>query len=259
MIYLDCHDLETTLASIAAAVGTRVDRLAQALRDYDESRYESALEEPFTQMPREVLEQFGVAVDNIHFEGTCYFHGTRVLDPQGFRIYGIRPLNQVLEQIWVMLYDLVREERSKAQWAQFRATVEAGGCGHFSQLYRQKTSERPHLGPLGELVREIFFNPKAIGVHDYLSCPEIVQDIATCYRDVYGVDLERRFVDATSPCIVKFRSAEVRGGAIRAAVWYAFAKLRSNNLSRHSLSAFDGNGVGVPPDAIVDVGVVTRS
>ncbi len=46
------------------------------------------------------------------------------------------------------------------------------------------------------LVRETLLDPSATNSHDYLGCPEIVQDIARCYQSAYGVDLETRFLPA---------------------------------------------------------------
>jgi len=265
--YLDCHDLETTLTSIVDATGVNHDRLAGALRDYDESRFEHPSGDPWKRMPQEVLEQFGVAVDDIRFEGAYYFHGTRVLDPERFRRDGILPLDRMVEQVWPMLYELVGSERTVEQWAAFRALVEGGDCNpygstceHFSHLYRLKTEtyRRHMIGPYALLVREVFIDPQATWSHDYLSCPEIVQDIATCYEAVYGVDLERRFRETSTPCIVKFRHKQLEPRAIMVPFWYAFFRLRDDNLTDAVGWSFDGEGVGVPSDAITDVEVVNH-
>jgi hypothetical protein len=98
-------------------------------------------------MPREVPEQFGTTVDDARFGGAYYFHGTRVRDPGSFLRQGILPLDQMVEQIWSMLYEFVCEERTQKQWAEFRKAIETDACGHDGDLYRLKTRDRLHLGP----------------------------------------------------------------------------------------------------------------
>jgi hypothetical protein len=78
---LDCYDLSTALSSIAQVAGITVIKLRAAPKNYDESRFESGSEDPQKLMPRDVLEQFGLALDDIRFVGAYYFHGTRVLHP----------------------------------------------------------------------------------------------------------------------------------------------------------------------------------
>ncbi len=111
MHFLDCHDLETGVIPLAGAIGVTVDELAHALRDRTDSWVKRPPEAPWKRMPREVLERFGTSVDDIRFEGAYYFHGTRALDHERFRSHGILPLDQMVEQIWPKLYDLVRNER----------------------------------------------------------------------------------------------------------------------------------------------------
>jgi hypothetical protein len=106
-------------------------------------------------------------------------------------------------------------------------------------------------------VRETFFQPRSTGSHDYLSCPEIVQDIARCFSSAHGINLERRFCDAAKPCIVKFRSTQLRPGAINAALWYAYTKLRDGEVRSNSNYSFDGDGEAVPAPDVVEVEIVS--
>lgn len=255
MGYLDCEDLETTLSSLSAAIRVGNDKLVQALCEYDESRFEIGPEDPLVLMPRELVETLGTSLSKVGFEGSYYFHGTRLLDPNLFGTHGILPNNQVIEQIWRMLYELVRGERTEKAWIEFRTLLETRGGGHFGSLYRYKTRDSLH-GPDALLVRESFFVPEALGSHDYLGCPETIQDIAICYQDRYCIDLEQRFKSASKACIIKFRSAQVPLGAIGSALWYAFSRLRDGNLTWRSTYCFDGEGTGIPPIDIVNIEVV---
>lgn len=103
-------------------------------------------------------------------------------------------------------------------------------------------------------MREVIAHAKSVPVHDYLSSPEIVEDIARCYEG--PGDLQSRFVAATKPCIVKFRNPRFEVGAIRSAIWYVFSKLRDNKVTSNSAWAFVGEGMRVPPEAIVNVEVI---
>jgi hypothetical protein len=255
---LDCHDLETALASLADAIGTTQAELEQALREYDESRFEDRTEDSWERMPREVLEQFGLDVETVagRFDGAHYFHGTRAIDPEAFRRRGILPLDKVVDELWTTLRELAGDEVTDEEWADFRRSVESGAGGHSGTLYLMKTGGRIHFGPFGLVVRETFFEPRAAASHDYLGCPEIVEDIASCYAAAHAGGLAQRFCDAAKPCIVKFRSTQLRKGAIKAALWYAYTKLRDDEISTNSNYSFDGNGEAVPAADVVEIEVV---
>lgn len=221
-------------------------------------RFEDASEDPYVRMPREVLEHFGSDVDAVsaRFEGAHYFHGTRVVDPQQFQSRGILPLDEVVEQIWRILYDLVQAEVSSEQWDEVRRLIESGAGGHDGWLYRLKTGSRLHYGPHALLVREFLFMPQETGSHDYLACPEIVQDISRCFKSVHGIDLEERFCRAAVPCIVKFRRTDTCLEATRIALWYAFSKLREGRLTSNANGGFDGRGQPIPPDDVMGIEVI---
>jgi hypothetical protein len=95
MAWLDCHDLDSTLASLADAIGTTASTLEQALRDYDDGRFAGAAEDPWQLMPREILQSLGTDVSLVveRLDGAYYFHGTRAIDPETFRRRGILQLD----------------------------------------------------------------------------------------------------------------------------------------------------------------------
>lgn len=260
MACLDCHDSETALASLAEAIGTTPTKLATALGEYDESRLENRAEDPWALMPPDVLEQFGTDVEAVtgRFDGACYFHGTRALDPEAFKRRGILPLDQMVEELWAALRELAGHEISDKDWDSFRSSVEAGAGGHDGLLYRLKTGGRIHFGPFGLVVRETLLDPGSTGSHDYLGCPEIVQDIARCYRSAHGGNLERRFCHEAKSCVVKFRSTNCRSGDVKAALWYVFTKLRDGEITSSANYSFDGAGDPVAADDVVDVEIILR-
>lgn len=256
MIWLDCHDVDSTLASLTAAA--RIDRseLEQALLTYDEGSFDSS-EDPEACMPREVLEQCGssLADTDERFRGAFYFHGTRAIDPSTFSTRGILPLNGMVEELWLMLRQFAAE-LSDRRWAEFRESVETDAGEHDGDLYRLKIGHPMHYGPHGELVREVFLDPRVTQSHDYLGCPEIIQDIARCCYSAHGIDLERRFCDASVACLVKFRGDLWRPGAVKAALWYAYLKLRREELGRSVCGGHAGRGQPVLPADVVNVEVI---
>jgi hypothetical protein len=256
---LDCHDVDSTLASLADAIGTTEAELERAVREHDETRFEDATEDPWQLMPREVLKRFSVDVETLagRFDGAHYFHGTRATDPAAFRRRGILPLDQMVDELWATLGDLAGHDISGENWAAFRRSIEAGAGGHDGYLYRLKARSRIHFGPFGLVVRETFLEPRSAVSHDYLGCPETVQDISRCFASAHGVNLEQRFCDAARPCIVKFRSMQLRPGAINAALWYAYTKLRGREIHGNSNYPFDGDGTPVPREDVVAVEIAT--
>ena len=257
MTFLDCRDLETALGSLSEALQLDAHEFRATLLDFDDSRLvDSEHEDTCMQMPRELLARLGRDVNAVKIDGVFYFHGTRTIAPESFRCDGILPLDQMVERIWSTLYELVRDECSRSEWTDFRRAVETDAGGHGGYLYRLKARDRLHFGPYALLVREIFFDPTATGSHDYLGCPEIVQDIASCYRHARGVNLERRFCEASQPAIVKFQSADVWQGSLPTALWYVYTKLRNDELTSTANGGFDGHGNAVPPQDVIAVEVI---
>lgn len=263
MTWLDCTNLDTTLTSVAAILGTNMAKLREAILAYEASRFEDRSEDPsedpYARMPSEVVTALGSDVEAVEFDGAHYFHGTRVFEPDAILRSGLLPLNQMVEPIWAVLFELVQDVCDPVDWQVFRADLEAGGGGHDGWLYRTKTRDTASsFGPFAVLVRHVLFKSDAVGNHDYLGCPEIVQDIARVFRSSFGVDLEERFREASKPVIVTFRSSSAWTGSLRAALWYVFDMLRDAEVTSNANECFDGGGCPVAPDEIVSVEVVDR-
>jgi hypothetical protein len=246
---LNCHDRETALASLSAAVNVPGAELRHALCTVDDAAFASDVDDPATAMPRVVLGGLGVDMASVQLAGAYYFHGTRTLDPGGFQARGILALDEMLEQVWSMLFEIAA--CSPDEWAEFRQAVETGAGDHDGFLYRLKTGERQHHGPHAVLVRDVLINPATEGWHDYLDCPEIVQDIARCY----GAGLEARFRAASKPCIVTFRRTDINAPrAIACACWH----LHGDGKTNITIDGYIGEGAAIPPEDVVAVEVVVN-
>jgi hypothetical protein len=191
------------------------------------------------------------------FDGACYFHVTRAVDPEAFCQGRILPLDLMVEKLWSTRRELAGHEITDDEWAEFRSRSRPTLAARDCSLYRLKTGARIHLGPFGLVVRETFLAPGSTGSHDYLGCPGIVQDIARCYASAHGGDLERCFREVAKPCIVKFRSPNCRPGEVKAALWHAFAKLRAGEITSNANYSLDGAGAPVPAEDVVDVEIIT--
>jgi hypothetical protein len=203
VLYLDCQDEQSALSSMATALGADASAIANALQNYSDEDGNNAVEDPWRRMPRMVLERFRGSVENVAtaFEGAYYFHGTRTRNVDAYRARGILPLHEVVDEIWAELQVLAGDSILDDDWELFRSSVEGGGGGHDGWLYRLKVKTPGLRGPFGVLVRDSLIAVGDTRSHDYLGCPETVQDIARCYAAKYGVDLEaRRKVDGCRCC-----------------------------------------------------------
>jgi hypothetical protein len=236
-----------------------VTELERALLDYNEERWASRSEDPHVRTPREVLEQLGTDVESVseRLAGAYCFHGTRVLDPQVFFQRGVAPRAEMLTEIWATL----RELNSEISRPGLGCVSDEGGNGRRGRgraTLSVQVQQQARLRAGRMLLREIFFDPGAVSAVDYLDCPETIQDIARCYQSAAGIDHERRFCDASVPCIVKFRRTQDLSRAVLTALWYAFSKLRYRTLPSNT-SGYTGEGHAVPAEDIVDVEIVTSS
>ncbi|WP_131804123.1 hypothetical protein [Pseudofrankia sp. BMG5.36] len=246
MVYLDCHDATSALTSLATAFHLHDDDLARALLECNlETDWTGEREE---RSIRSFLSEIDVDLDSVRFDGAYYFHGTRSLEPEAFIREGILPLGAVIDRIWSSLYDLVRDQVNESDWQKFRAELERDGGGHSGRLYRIKVSNAFHHGPYAMLVRDNHFNPSTIGGHDYLATPEIVEDIGRAFNE----NLQERFENKAKKCIVKFRSSRVQGGALTAALWYAYSAVRGDPAGWACLHSIDCKGA-ILPGAVVGV------
>jgi len=249
MPWLDCHSHESALKTVAAAVGVPEDLLASAIIA-GEPDFSSISDDPVEALPREILSRVGIELDQVELDGALLFHGTRLTDIESVRRGGLQPLSQRLEAIWEMLGNLARPELDTEAWLDFRNWVEDDGGDHHGWLYRLKASELQQDGPFTVLVKDTLMRPKELHLHDYLDCPEIVQDICRCHSSRYGpeTDLEAHFKAVTHPCIVTVRRAGIDSGAIRAAIWFIRAQLLGGTL--------DLCTAGFPPKPIAPEDVV---
>lgn len=260
MVALDCETPDSAIGSIAKAAGVKAGALRQVLAasepdklyaDWDDEsldRLPFEPEDPSSAIPRRWLAELGVDLDLVQFDRTCFFHGSRVRNPSSFVRQGIRPLGDMVDQIWSELYDLVADEIDPSRWATLRRQLDGRSPhtgGHSAHLYRSKVGDRIHHGPFAQLVREHSLNPPW-GMHDYLDIPEIVEDIARCV----GMDLEMRFRRSTTPCIVKFARPRAGVGDLASALFYAYSELHKVDVGLNGVGGIACDGPVLPSEVL---------
>jgi hypothetical protein len=99
----------------------------------------------------------------------------------------------------------------------------------------------------------MIFRPRLMGNHDYLAAPEIIADICMSYEEMHSKPLLERFLESTSPCIVKFQSREPRPDALGAALLYVHRVSRGEELLTQCNTCYAGAGVALSPTSIVRV------
>ena len=241
---LDCQTNTSALATLSAIVGIAPKRLCEHLAGFKGDDWP---DDPPRYLWREIVG------GDREFEGVYWFHLSRVLDPNAFRRLGILPLNNMIDQIWLMLSELAGGDISASDKAQLPSCINTGG--HSGFLYKLKVDDRVHWGPYAMLVRDAALSPGELMNHDYLETPEIVADICDCINQRFGVDLLPRFCEASHACIVKFVGPPDRPDVLPIAMMYLWAMQHNAGLGSSSNTCFDGHGERVRPNQIVDVEV----
>lgn len=205
MKILDCETLESTYSSIENISGVNEQQLKSI---FDETNFDDL--EDFYYFDKHLFSKVKKSSTSIDFDGVCWFHLTRVGKNTNFSD-GILPLQLSVEKVWNFLYSLIKNDFSENEWKKFKDLLDGGKVSrennsftHAQRLFQMKTKKQYLGGPYAMLVREIAFNSKQVGNHDYLNMPEIVDDICTCFECVYDIDLTNRYLALTQSCIVKF-------------------------------------------------------
>jgi hypothetical protein len=262
MPWLDCTDEHSALASLAGVMAVPELTLLQAICEYDDAKFEEeAGVSPDVLMPREVFGQFGTTTEQVvsGFAGAHYFHGTRTSEPSSFWRSGILTLAEALDQTWEMLHGLTKPAIPTPEWTQYRENLENGASNsHSAYLYRLKVGNpRVGGGPFARLIRAAHIDPRP-PERDYLTKPpEIVEDIIRVLEHEHKVALYQRYIAATWPCLVKFRSELTTTTEVEAALWFVLDRCRDRRLSRWACqSNFSGGGNPIPAADILDVEVL---
>jgi hypothetical protein len=176
-----------------------------------------------------------------------WFHATRVSPDTTFQD-GILPLLMVRERIWTFLGSLASEWVTAADWASFRNNMGGSGAGAYQLKIKRMD------GPYGVLCRDAIFKPEEFSQHDYLNRPEIIEHICTSFEEMFKHSLWHRFVAATKPCIVKFRSSKPRLDAVGKALMYIHKNAKNDGEWLYRCNTcFENEGNVIAPNDILRI------
>ncbi len=185
---------------------------------------------------------------DLSYDATCWFHLTRAEEALAFE-KGIVPLGQQLDSIFDWLSRLADGMISKRRWDHFRRAIAKKG----SQIYQTKRQNSFYWGPYAILVKDLAFKPSEVCNHDYLSGPEIIEDICYCFQEIYEFNLLKIFLQKTKPCIVKFVDAGTHENYVRAGLWHLYQIIWKRRCSSYCNDCFDGKNVPVARSQILSI------
>jgi hypothetical protein len=234
LIVLDCGSLESALRSISELYGTSPQEVQGFLSSLDLTDY--------SEIKLMFEARFG---QHKSLDAVRWFHLTRVPANTEFS-EGILPLHEALEKIWSTLISIPTDKEKRAKLEQLKM------LGVPNDLYRMKTQNRIHSGPYAMLVREVAFHANAMGNHDYLEFPEIVEDICEGYKEKFGDGIREEIAKALRKCIVKVElpAEDDEDDSIESALLYCWCKINGEELSFASNTCFDGGGASIPFESI---------
>jgi len=249
---LDCENQDSARKSLCDLFGCGSEDLVSFFQRTD---FEGMYEDHSSRYPfPEFVHSEAVSAFGPHKEvrTVCWFHLTSAFPECDFS-EGLLPLDKAIHPIWDAL---LRVFESTQHHANLCAMRENNVQDH---LYNLKMSDPLHWGPHAVLVRESAFYPDAIGAHDYLYLPEIIEDICNGYRNEYRIAIHEEVVAALRPCIVKFRSCHgIHPGCIEAALCYVSHGIKGEELSDDINMCFYGEGRTIPAADILKVEYVKR-
>ena len=243
---LDCENYDSSIKCLADAYAAKISDVEVFLSALDlEKEYRTRkISVPSDEYLAGLFQsRFGRPV---HVWNTiCWFHLTRVPANTDFA-EGILPLRLALEKIWRALISVQDDARKKAILESLRDK----GVPDFQ--YKHKVGVALHDGPYAILVRESAFHSAAIGNHDYLKMPEIIEDICNGYEQDTGECIFDEIANAFKPCIVKFEESDLADDRhlMHVVLYYCWSKCRNEELCHLANTCFDANGRIIPRSAI---------
>lgn len=248
MTVLDCSSLETTLLSLVPFLCVDADGIMNRL---SAPKLNPANEELVAQdILKTLLGEFPERSEGWPYTSIAWFHLTRTSDLQRYR-EGIKPVTDVIDQIWTELRSACDNEGIMLDWQDLRHWVETESSGHFAKLYRLK-QEPGMKGPFGMLLLESAWQERP-GDNHYLRCPETIEDICKEVKARTGIEIIEAYQKNTRPAVVKFLDQEPCLECAEAALYFAYGSLWNQDYHSGWNIYFDGDGSSVPASMIVSV------
>lgn len=101
-----------------------------------------------------------------------------------------------------------------------------------------------------------------IGNHDYLSLPELIEDLGRGMDEIYGINLIEEYRRKSVPTIIKFKMPpqnkfdnRTDDDYIETAISYLHTKIHNEEMSLNDSTCFNGEGIVIPAENIIYVEV----
>lgn len=232
-LLLSCETPVLALHSLADILSITPVNLLAALRALEISREDHA-----DDVERELTGRLCAGLPLPNFS-VRWFHGTRLHRNHTVMTDGLLPAHAMEGRLRVCLQSLCDG-------------LERRGDSPFGA---SKSSKPQNEGPFGMLCRSAVVSPA--GLNGYYICrPELVDDIA---GELLGEDyrvVTERFSLESSPCVVHF-AGEPNARTLARALRYVYETLIEGREDIESAASacecFDGGGVPVPPDRILQI------
>lgn len=250
---LDCSNIESTLSSLEAILGLNGQVIREVVNSFNCDAYSTAhphdhrhLREIFPDLLRErgATERSPDVV--------CWFHGTRVLNPDTISTLGLLSLHQRIDQIWEDLFRLAQIWVSQETWQTFRSQVETTDSLESSDRHRQRLSNASDRGPHAVLIRDAIADHDRFDGVDYLSAPETIEDLCESFETRCHHDLLGKFKRESIPCIVKFQDRCRRDDLVGVALSYLWCSYHGQPCITCN-ACFDSDADIVLATAIVEI------
>jgi hypothetical protein len=251
---LDCESRQSAEATVLAAFGSTAAELHAFLADPSHlAHFEANWQTIPVDFDRFLFQRACRTLGTPALpQELCWFHGTRVPAGTSFE-EGILPLRAVVPSLQERL--TAELDDSAAKEAVHRAFANKGGNGfHFGN----KLTHEVHGGPYGILVREVADYANALGQHDYLRMPEIIEDLCDEVQAECGLELLPLFEERWRPALVKFIAPAGDSGefALAVALRYLRAVELDGKPDKGAVWCFDGDNQVVSHERILKVDFV---
>ena len=249
MLWIDCDTDDSALSTTAAAFGINETDLKEIIRSLGASQADDETWLRSDNHNKMLCKLESIVGRKAVFDGVCYFHFTRVKPQEVFEC-GLVPSTDRLDAIWSMLEELLPVSFDRQEWCNVKRDMEHDSS-HWANLYRLKTCKRTMSGPFGQLVRRVAFIPEWNGIH-YLATPETIEDICFFFQSRHEFELQRAFIEATRPCIVKFVVSGTDRDALNEALQFIYRNERGFGPAPDML-CHDARGSPIDPSRILRV------
>jgi hypothetical protein len=208
--------------------------------------------DPQKELVAAFLSEIDRDINSHSFVGGHYFHGTRAVSPEEFKVCGILSLDAVTPKLLRELRALA-PDGNESFWSKFYVDESPDSGSFFS--YRSK--EAYSQGPYGYTVRDVLLNSISLNQWPYAQIPETVHDFINQYFHEVGIDLTDNYMESTHSAVVEFRHSPLLGFEVEAAFWYVYRMVTSrDDGGDFTVGGFDGMGDAVPASDVVRVEIL---